>query len=311
MKIIRASLLTAIFLFTALSGYAGTNNEAKPSIKASINKKRIFIGDRIRYKIEITSPYDLDIELPKFKDSKIGDCEIKDAAFSARKSFFGKRAYTYWFDITSFYVGARSVPPIEIKYRPKGRGDWKKLVTSELQFKVESVLPKAKLKDIRDIKGPIYPFSLLKFLAFVLSGLFALWLIVKLLIKIFVKKIPPKLPHEIAIEEIDAARKKFGVGGEVKDYYVAMSDAIRRYIESVFDLRAPEMTTQEFLASLGDSSRLSAAYKDLLKGYMEACDLVKFAKYSPGAADIESIFQTAKKFIDETAKVYFNGEAKR
>ena len=60
------------------------------------------------------------------------------------------------------------------------------------------------------------------------------------------------------------------------------------------------MTTQEFLMSLGDSRKISAGYKELLKVFMEACDLVKFAKHAPAKDETESVFTTAKKFIEET-----------
>lgn len=64
------------------------------------------------------------------------------------------------------------------------------------------------------------------------------------------------------------------------------------------------MTTQEFLASLGNSWKISAGYKELLKSFMEACDMVKFAKHAPSKDEIESVLTTAKKFIEETKAVY-------
>jgi hypothetical protein len=60
------------------------------------------------------------------------------------------------------------------------------------------------------------------------------------------------------------------------------------------------MTTQEFLISLNNSPKLSSAHKDSLKNFMEACDLVKFAKHKPPIAGIDSSLATAKKFIEET-----------
>lgn len=299
MKIAR--LLIAITGFLLIAPLTLAQDEEKPSLRTAINKKRIFIGDRIRYRVELVSRRNLEIEFPKFKDSKIGDCEIKDAGSSVKKTLFGKKTYVNWLDITSYYVGQRAVPPIEIKYREKGEGNWKQLKTDELSFKVESVLPAGvRLKDIKDIKPPLYPFSLLKFIIFAVSGIIALWIFFKVIIWLFFKPAPPKLPHELALEELEAAKAGYSTGGDIKEYYVRISDAVRRYIETVFVLRAPEMTTQEFLDSLSKSPKLSGEYKDLLKIFMEACDLVKFAKYKPDRAGIESVFETAKNFILET-----------
>lgn len=304
----------------AISVFAMAAEDAAPQMKASISRKRIFVGDRIRYKTEIVSRENLETEFPQFKDSKIGDCEIKDSGKSVKRSIFGKNAYINWLDITSYYVGKRTVPPTEIRYREKGEGYWRNLKTGEFTFTVESILPRdLKLTDIKDIKGVLYPFSWLRLFLWILAASVGLGIIVRLILKLIFKKARPKLPHEIALEEIEAASSQFAVGGEVKDYYVRISDAVRRYIESVFSLRAPEMTTQEFLRSLGapctdtvqgDSSKLKAAHKGLLITFMEACDLVKFAKHKPARNDIEGVFNTAKKFIEESKEVDMKKETK-
>ena len=304
-----AARLLFLTVFLVICAFAMAAEDPGASIKASISRKRIFVGDRIRYKVEIISKDSLEIEFPQFKDSKIGDCEIKDSGKSAKRSIFGKSSYMNWLDITSYYVGKRTVPSIEVKYREKGEGYWRKLKTGEFTFTVETVLPRdLKLTDVLDIKGVLYPFSWLKFFMWIFAVSIGLWIIVALILKLIFKKVPPKLPHEIALEEIGAASKQFASGGEVKYYYVRISDAVRRYIEKAFFLKAPEMTTQEFLISLGGSSKLKAAHKDLLAIFMQACDLVKFAKYKPARNDIESVFNTAKKFIEESNEVYMKKE---
>jgi len=296
----RAFAITLLLLLVAGTVFAAKDDD-KPGMKTSINRKRILVGDRIRYKIEIFSRLDLEIEFPKFKDNKLGDCDIKDSGKEIKKPFFGvKRDYIHWMDITSYYIGKRAIPPIEIKYREKGEGDLKTLKTGELSFTVESVLPRnIKLYDIKDIKGPLYPFSLLKLLGWILSGFAGMWLLVKLFKK-FRKKAPPKTPYQLAMEALAAAKTEFAKSGDIKEYFVRISDVVRRYIETVFKVRAPEMTTQEFLASLGSSWSVSEEYKTLLSAFMEACDLVKFAKHTPSKEEVESAFTAAEKFIEGT-----------
>lgn len=313
-------LLPVIIILSAVN-IAQAADQDIPAIKTTINRHRILVGDRIRYKAEISSRLDLEIEFPKFKDNKIGECEIKDSGKEIKRRFFGgNRIYINWLDLTSYYIGKRKIPPIEIKYREirpslrlansanevseKGEGNWKALKTEELFLTVESVLPRnVRLYDIKDIKGPIYPFSFLKLAMWMIAAAIIVFVLIKLFKKLRKRK-PPKTPSQIAIEELEAARAEFSRTGSVKDYYVGISDAVRRYIEVVFSLRAPEMTTQEFLATISGSMKLSAAYKDLLTGFMEACDLVKFAKHAPSRDEIESVFTTAKKFIEETANEY-------
>ena len=114
------------------------------------------------------------------------------------------------------------------------------------------------------------------------------------------KPLPVKLPHETALEELEDARGNFLKNSDVKEYYALISDCIRRYIERSFRLKAPEMTTEEFLGSLRESTVLSLDQKDLLKEFLNACDLVKFAKYAPARPEMESVFVAAGKFIEET-----------
>ncbi|MBI5124039.1 MAG: hypothetical protein HZA72_01310 [Candidatus Omnitrophica bacterium] len=295
-----------IICFALIASLAFAAEDKAPSIRESINKKRIFIGDKIRYKVQISSSADLDLEFPKFKNDLIGDCSIKDSGKSAARSLFGGRTYINWFDITAYMVGKRTIPSIEIKYKEKGEGPlaWKALKTSEFTIKVESVLPAGKLYDIKDIKGPIYPFSFLSLFIAIIATILLLWLFFIFVIKKLMKKPPPKLPYEIALEKLAKAKTRLSLNDDIKEYYVEISDTVRRYIETVFSLRAPEMTTQEFLASLDSSRKLSGAYKDLLKNFMEACDFVKFAKNTPKRADIDLVYDTAKKFIEETKEAY-------
>ena len=302
MRYFRILFLATAVLFTANMVFAA--DEDIPSIKTTVSRQRILIGDRIRYKAEILSKLDLEFEFPKFKNNKIDECEIKDSGKEARTFLFGRHSYVFWLDVTSYYIGKRKIPPIEIKYREKGEGNWKTLKTSEVTFTVESVLPRnVRLQDIKDIKGPIYPFSFLKLIMWIIAACIAAWLAVKLLKKLIRKK-PPKLPYELAVEALEVAKAEFSKTGDVKAYYVAVSDAVRKYIETVFKLRAPEMTTQEFLSSLGASWKIFAGYKELLRIFMEACDLVKFARHTPSKEEIDSVFISAKKFIEETKGEY-------
>lgn len=113
-------------------------------------------------------------------------------------------------------------------------------------------------------------------------------------------RVPVKLPHETALEELEAIRSSLAQSGDMKEFFVRISDCIRCYIERAFLVKAPEMTTEEFLNSLRASPALTIEQKDLLKDFLKACDLVKFAKYSPSAKESETVFAAAQRFVEET-----------
>ena len=87
---------------------------------------------------------------------------------------------------------------------------------------------------------------------------------------------------------------------EFEEFYVRISDIIRIYLEQRFQLRAPEMTTEEFLAELRESDALEARFRPLLEEFLRSCDLVKFAEFQPTTDDIQKMFDTTKEFIQAT-----------
>lgn len=87
---------------------------------------------------------------------------------------------------------------------------------------------------------------------------------------------------------------------EVKAYYTELSDIIRRYLEERFGLRAPEMTTPEFLRSLQETPQLSSGQQESLRDFLNACDMVKFAKHPAGTREMEGAWLLARRLIEET-----------
>lgn len=158
---------------------------------------------------------------------------------------------------------------------------------------------------LRDIKGPLNLGS--RFNIILLLGILVfLAILVKLFIFLSGRKkttgiIPKRPAHEIAYEQLEILRQKNLIRqGKIKEYYSEVSDIVRRYLENRFLLKAPEMTTEEFLFYVRDYSQLLSGHKALLKEFLLACDLVKFAKYLPSAEETDTILLSAKKLVDET-----------
>ncbi len=109
----------------------------------------------------------------------------------------------------------------------------------------------------------------------------------------------PVIPaHERARQKLEVAR---GLIDQPEPFIVAVSDAIRTYLEERFDFRAPERTTEEFLAELRGTPLLNVEQQLSLGGFLQRCDLVKFARYEPGRPELEAIYDAALKLIEDTA----------
>lgn len=108
-------------------------------------------------------------------------------------------------------------------------------------------------------------------------------------------------PHQRALRELQrlrAAPRSTPV--EVDAFYVAVSQVLRVYLEGRFGLRAPERTTEEFLAEAERGGPLSVAQCLELRRFLSQCDLVKFAAQVPSAQQHLETLAIAEQFVDST-----------
>ncbi|RJP36527.1 MAG: hypothetical protein C4547_07195 [Phycisphaerales bacterium] len=108
-------------------------------------------------------------------------------------------------------------------------------------------------------------------------------------------------PHEWARAELG---KLLAAGlieaGQVQEFYFRLSGIVREYVERRFDLHVPEMTTEEFLEAAMAGEILGGDVKAALGRFLEACDMVKFALYSPGRNEVDEAVSAAVGFVDRT-----------
>lgn len=158
---------------------------------------------------------------------------------------------------------------------------------------------------LRDIKGPLSLSNHINILLLlVILGLLAILVFLFKFLSARKKaavNAAQKPAHEIAYEQLEKLKTKGLIRqGKIKEYYSEVSDIIRHYLENRFLLKAPEMTTEEFLFYVRDYSQLIGSHKTLLKEFLLACDLVKFAKYIPSSGEMDEIFLSALKVVDQT-----------
>jgi len=113
--------------------------------------------------------------------------------------------------------------------------------------------------------------------------------------------VPPRPAWEIALEGLGILEQsKLLAEGRFKDYYSVLSDIVRTYIEVRFEIRAPEMTTEEFLNLSRGSDKLHEVQKKFLGELLLSSDMVKFAKHIPMVDQARENLRLAKLFIEET-----------
>ncbi|MBA3398250.1 MAG: hypothetical protein H0T89_36830 [Deltaproteobacteria bacterium] len=83
-------------------------------------------------------------------------------------------------------------------------------------------------------------------------------------------------------------------------WFVELSAIVRTYLEKRYDIRAPELTTEEFLLVATARPELGEPHRLLLTQFLERCDRVKFAGYRPDAEESLATLAAARSFIEDT-----------
>jgi hypothetical protein len=157
--------------------------------------------------------------------------------------------------------------------------------------------------DIRDIRGPKGIFPLWEVMALLAGGAllalggYAAWRWTR-------RRGSPRAQQlfEIALARLEEIRALMQPSS-VREFSIAISDIVRRYIEDEFKITATHRTTEEFLHDLLESSNASlAAHRNLLAQFLQQCDVAKFAGVGLSMQIMESLHQSARLFVIESSR---------
>jgi hypothetical protein len=200
------------------------------------------------------------------------------------------------------------IPPPSFRAWPKDGGSERVTSADEILIRVKPLLNP-------DAPGPAElpcgllpvptPFSWLPWLgggAMVLATLALLWYVQQHARRRAAMRVEPAPPPGLrALERLERLRGQDPAGAsEIDAYYVEASSLVREYIVERFNVRAPEMTTEQFLASRETARALEASQCNLLAEFLAQCDLVKFGRHMPTDPDRVKLLDAAERFLTET-----------
>ena len=268
------------------------------------------LGDALVLTLVVTAKPGVAVEMPAFGEA-LGRFAIVDFTPREEVTDDGVRL-SQRYTLQSPMSGRQRIPRLRVEFLDERDPDTepkaKELLTDELAFVVASVLPEGEaLTELRPARAPLeelqgpwlqrnWPWLVLG--AGVLAGVgvgVAAWL----------RRAEERArltAFDRAMARLDRLERRGLPSADAADaWYVELSDIVRRYIEERFALRAPELTTEEFLAEAGRSPELTATHRELLSAFLATCDRVKFARYSPGEDESQGALDVAKRFLNETA----------
>lgn len=165
----------------------------------------------------------------------------------------------------------------------------------------------SELKDIKDIREQ--PITFREMLPWILLGIGIIGLVflIVYLLKNRKKKPEkttlwdqPEIPaHLAALQSLEELKnKQLWQKGMIKEYYVELTEIIRKYLAKRFIVNAMESTTDETLELM--EGKTTSENLSPLKDLLSNADLVKFAKFEPDENFHHRSMEYAMSFVQKT-----------
>jgi hypothetical protein len=301
----RAGISVLFLAFFALPCVA----QDRAFVRGYIDLDVVALGDRLTLTVEVEHSPEQTVAWPALVDS-LGSFEVLGVAEGEPVVADGRQISTHHYALTSFELGELEIPGLELAVADSGTSEPQLLSTEPIAVLVESVgLDEG--GDIRTVKAPLeLPRNWLLLIPWMLliCGLAALgyWLYRRYRARERVPElgtaptVPVRPPHEVAYEALDRLEaKNLPETGEIKQYFIEVSEIIRIYLEGRYPIDALEMTSFEVLSALKHVGLEPEVY-DLFPPFLNRSDLVKFAKLRPGLEACKEILIMARLLVDET-----------
>jgi hypothetical protein len=300
---------TLTYIVSLLILFAGAGSawaQETPTVKASIDKNQILIGEPIRFSIDVKSPMTSGNQLPQF--DSIPHFELIEKA--NRDSLISANGASYHLEwkLTSFDSGTRVIPSFSITI---GKQSYKtdSLAVEVSYGKVDSAQDYHDIKGIRDLENPD-----VKYIPWIVGAVafIALFLFIWFIRKPFAVNRQPstvfintRTSFQDALATLEQLKKMLREDpSSVKKYYTGMNDTLRIFLNSQLGLVTMEKTSEELIHSISDLKMERDAFSNLTAA-LRMGDFVKFAKYIPGPFENDSnleVIRSAIVFINETGK---------
>ena len=292
-----------------LGADGGVVDRDAPTVTARVQAgDTVRVGDAVALVVTAISRKNIPVNLPGTLD--LGAFSLLDRKESEQDLGDGRTRHEFTLTMAAYEPGDKEVPAVEVTYLGRA-GDVRTARTSPLPLKITSLIANEPEPALKDAAAPIAVLEENKPLIYGGLGLLAAalgalvtWLVVRRLrARVIVRPGPPPRPaHEIALEKLD----RLGQYGFLEDadnrpFYFAVSEIVREYLGARFGFDSLELTTDELIAELKRSAgKELGVFGGEIRGWLAACDLVKFAKISPSATEARGTLETALRIVSST-----------
>lgn len=291
----------------------------------TLSPKKPRLGDPLTLTLTVSAQPGFSVEMPPFGEA-LGRFSITSFTPRIEHSPDGSTRHSQRYVLEIPMSGRQRIPALRIEFTDRrtaagtgsgadagavadgGADAVHELLTDELSIDVESVLPTdADKLELRGLRGPLdenVARTRALYLLLVPLGL-VLLASAFFLIRRMQRRAQLQVrisAYDVAVQRLDRLKRRgWPQKDEADAWYVELSDIVRRYIEDRYGVRAPELTTEEFLREARQQlSGLGQAQRELLEAFLLTCDRVKFAGYRPGESESQQALAEAGRFLEDT-----------
>ena len=276
----------------------------------------------LRLSIEAPAGVHVDAPFQEAGDQRLGRFKVVGFVRDVRDAPDGGKKEEQTYTLEAQTSGKYRVPPLRLEMvdarnlsAPKKPEE---LVTDEVPLEIVPVEAKSRAAELQPALGELDPnegrLSVIVVVASVgaagLLGVGAFLFLRKVRARRKLEKQRSAMEDALSALEVLQSRGAPDAG-DADAWFVELSAIVRRYLEHRYDIRAPELTTEEFLAVATDRSELRKKHRKLLSTFLERCDRVKFAGYRPDADESLATLAAARAFVAETRVRRTKPKAKR
>ena len=308
---------TIFFCLCLCTGFSNQEPQALPAgieIKAEVEPRTATIGDPIRIDLNITLPKGYRASVPSM-GTAVGDFTILE--FYPGPSYPGatqlpatdQTPHQARLVVAVYKVGEFEFPPIRFTLSdPSGKEI--PAATSPVKIQIQSILTEKDttprdLKKQAELQDPFpWIFWLALGLAVIAAAFLIRWWRLRRRRPVTTQPRQPELdPFALAESEL---RNLLSQGllekGLTKQFYVSLSEIIKKVVEAGYGVATAEQTTSEIAEELRQR-KFEARDLRRIEGFLANSDLVKFAKYHPSKSENDQAVTEAFQIL-EASKNY-------
>ena len=272
----------------------------------SLDRATAQIAEQVKLTLTARAPTGVPITFPQ-NQSYLGSFNVLQVSDTPDIPITDGRQWTRQYQLESLVAGKQTIPPVSVAYldgrQAKPLSD---IVQSPpLELTITSVLEGTpdplKFRDIKDVvELPVETHSSSAWIAWSLAGAAGLTLAGVALLVIPTRK-RKMSAAQCALSDLERLEHDDLIAtGQTQVFYFRLTDIVRQYIGRQCGIAAPKLTTAEFLAQATRHQSLDQPQQALLRVFLSLADLVKFARFEPGADDAQQAIAKARQFIEQT-----------